>query len=289
MEGLFTLSNLMTLCMLTLLQAVLGFDNLLYISIESKRVPEDKQQYVRRLGIGLAIVLRIILLFVVMGAIESFQDPWVKLHMGDEIVAEDTVEDVAHHEAHALHFAPHRLIDGEFNLHSIIVLIGGAFIIYTAVKEISHMLAIHNIEHDDKGSTRSVASAVTWIVIMNLVFSFDSILSALALTDEFFVMAAAIVVSGLMMIYLADTVAEFLKKNRMYEVLGLFILFIVGIMLLSEGGHLAHVHLFGYPVLPMTKTTFYFVLVVLVLVDIVQSRYQKKLLAQQAAERHATA
>ena len=102
-------------------------------------------------------------------------------------------------------------------------------------------------------------------------------------------MAAAIVVSGLMMIYLADTVAEFLKKNRMYEVLGLFILFIVGIMLLSEGGHLAHVHLFGYPVLPMTKTTFYFVLVVLVLVDIVQSRYQKKLLAQQAAERHATA
>ena len=89
------------------------------------------------------------------------------------------------------------------------------------------------------------------------------------------------------MIWLADHVAEFLKKNRMYEVLGLFILFIVGVMLVSEGGHLAHLHLFGQAVTPMAKTTFYFVLVILIVVDITQSRFQKKLLAQQAAEQHA--
>ena len=101
------------------------------------------------------------------------------------------------------------------------------------------MLAIDHLEGHKEKKTRSVGVALFWIVLMNLVFSFDSILSAIALTDNFWVMASAIVVSGLMMIYLADHVAEFLKKNRMYEVLGLFILFIVGVMLVSEGGHLA--------------------------------------------------
>ena len=83
------------------------------------------------------------------------------------------------------------------------------------------------------------------------------------------------------MIVLADKVANFLKKNKMYEVLGLFILLIVGIMLLSEGGHLAHLTLFGNPVTPMSKTTFYFVIIVLVLIDIVQGKYQKNLLKQK--------
>ena len=70
----------------------------------------------------------------------------------------------------------------------------------------------------------------------------------------------------------------------MYEVLGLFILFLVGIMLLSEGGHLAHLELIGNEISPMNKTTFYFILVILVLVDIVQSKYQKRLLMNKVAK-----
>ncbi|PLX36938.1 MAG: tellurium resistance protein TerC [Hyphomicrobiales bacterium] len=246
--------------MLVLLQAVLGFDNLLYISIESKRVAADRQAFVRRMGIGLAIILRLILLFVVMQAIQYFQEPFASIHWTG-------------------------VLEGSFNVHTVIVLVGGAFIIYTAMKEISHMLVIEEIGDHQKRNSRSVISAIVWIVLMNLVFSFDSILSALALTKVFWVMATAIVISGLMMIFLADYVSEFLKKNRMYEVLGLFILFIVGVMLLSEGGHLGHLHLFGYAVEPMAKSTFYFVIGVMVIVDLVQSRYQKKLLAQAAAER----
>ena len=115
---------------------------------------------------------------------------------------------------------------------------------------------------------------------MNLVFSFDSILSAMALTDVFAVMATAIVIGGILMIWLADHVAEFLEKNRMFEVLGLFVLFIVGIMLLSEGGHIAHLHFFGHEVTQMSKATFYFVIGILVVVDIVQSKYQKRLLIE---------
>ena len=86
------------------------------------------------------------------------------------------------------------------------------------------------------------------------------------------------------MIVLADRVSEFLKKNRMFEVLGLFILFLVGVMLLSEGGHLAHLEFFGHQVEPMAKSTFYFVLIVLVAIDLVQSAYQKKLMAQRQRE-----
>ncbi|MFT5681540.1 MAG: putative tellurium resistance membrane protein TerC [Myxococcota bacterium] len=252
MGDLLTVDNFLTLLMLIFLQAVLGFDNLLYISLESKRVAADKQQMVRRIGIGLAIGLRLVLLFVVVSAISAFQTELFGIHTG--------------------------LFSAAFTGHSLIVLVGGIFIIYTAVKEISHMLSIEHIEGEgSEATTRSPGTAIAWIVVMNLVFSFDSILSALALTDVFAVMAIAIVVSGVMMIVLADTVADFLKKNRMYEVLGLFVLFIVGIMLVSEGGHLAHIHLLDHPVEPMAKSTFYFTLIVLVFVDIAQGRYQKKL------------
>ena len=255
------IEHFLTLGMLTLLQAVLGFDNLLYISLESKRAPADKQAFVRRLGIGLAIGLRIVLLFVLMSLIKYFQEPFLSLH-GSSI------------------------LEADINVHSLIVLLGGAFIIYTAMKEIWHMISLEEHAAADQ-KPRSAGQVIFWIVLMNLVFSFDSILSAIALTDVFWVMASAIVISGLLMIYLADRVSVFLQKNRMYEVLGLFVLFVVGIMLLSEGGHLAHLKLFGNEITAMSKTTFYFVISVLVLTDLVQSRYQRKLLAQREARKAA--
>ncbi len=257
-----TLDNLFTLAMLVLLQAVLGFDNLLYISIESRRVAPDKQQMVRWLGIGLAIFLRIALLFAVLAAIEKLNASFFQWPPGLDEGAR------AAHEG---------WLAVELNVHATIVLAGGAFIIYTAFREIHHMLSLDEIHHEHGRGPRSVAITVTWIVLMNLVFSFDSILSAIALTKVEWVMVTAIVLSGVMMIALADRVSEFLKKNRMYEVLGLFILLIVGVMLVTEGGHLAHLELFGNEVKQMNKTTFYFVIGVLVAVDVVQSRYQKKL------------
>ena len=262
MTEVFSVSGLFTLLMLLMLQAVLGFDNLLYISLESKRAPAERQAYVRRLGIGMAIGLRIVLLFVVVSLIDSFQDPWFGLGWTD-------------------------WVEGTFNLHSLIVLFGGGFILYTALKEISHMMHLEENEELAARETKSVGQIVFWIVAMNLVFSFDLILSAMALTKVFWVMATAIVISGLLMMWLADHVSEFLKRNRMYEVLGLFILFVVGVMLVTEGGHLAHLKLFGYEITPMTKPSFYFVIAVLVVSDIVQSRYQRKLMAEREHQRAA--
>ena len=96
-------------------------------------------------------------------------------------------------------------------------------------------------------------------------------------------MATAIIIGGLLMVLLADKVTEFLKKNRMYEVVGLFILFLVGAMLLSEGAHDAHLKLFDTEITPMSKATFYLIIFVMVIVEIVQSRYQKRLLALKVA------
>lgn len=250
------MENLVTLFMLILLQAVLGFDNLLYISLESKNAPVDKQSFARKVGIGLAIVLRILLLFLLTSVIQYFQDPVFGIN----------IEGYIH---------------SNFNIHSIIVLIGGAFILYTAIKEIWHMISLEEDAEAQEKKSKSTVQVITMIVLMNLIFSFDSILSAMALSDVFWVMATAIVIGGILMIWLADSISNFLQKNRTYEVLGLFILFLVGVMLLSEGGHLAHIELMGNEITPMSKATFYFVIAILVLTDVSQSRYQKKLIKEK--------
>ena len=253
------LGTLFTLLMLILLQAVLGFDNLLYISLESKRAPVNERAKARNWGIGLAVALRIVLLFALVKVMDFFTDP--------------------------IYTANFSWFTGSFSVENFIVLVGGAFLLYTATKEILHMIAVDNFDADDEDDEpRSTKSVISTIVIMNLVFSFDSILSAKALTDKFWLMALAIIIGGVMMITLADRVSAFLQRNRIYEVLGLFILFIVGIMLLSEGGAGAEMHLFGSPITKMTKTTFYFVITVLVLTDVVQSRYQKKLLNERRSQ-----
>ncbi|WP_095590407.1 TerC family protein [Actibacterium ureilyticum] len=287
MADLLTIENLGNLLMLCFLQAVLGFDNLLYISIESQRAPVAQQRAVRFWGIIIAVALRVVLLFVMINLIERLSEPFFVMNWTG-------------------------ILEGGVNFATLVFVIGGIFIIYTAVKEISHMLSVEHLDHDvEHKSGKSAVQVIMLIVFMNLIFSFDSILSALAITDVFFVLATAILLSGAAMLLLADHVTAFLEKNRMYEVLGLFILLIVGVVLLGEAGvaaeHAMHaaaaeaahgaadaahgaaeatdlsIRVFGYPLVPMSKTTFYFAVIVLFAVEILQSGYARKL----AAERHA--
>ena len=271
MAELLTLEALFTLFMLILLQAVLGFDNLLYIAIESNKVGDPKDaQKVRKYGIAIAVILRIVLLFLIVNLFSLLAEPLFGIHLGNFIV-------------------------GEFTMQALITLVGGGFIIYTAIKEIHHLFQVDHIEHSEGGGSRSVMGAIALIVAMNLVFSVDSILSAMAIasvpgvdggapTYQVPLMVIAILVSGLGMILLADRVTDFLKKNRMYQVLGLFILFLVGVLLVTEGAHLAHLKLFGFPIDAMSKSSFYLVVGVLVVTDVQSNRYQKRLWAQKEAE-----
>ncbi len=260
MDGLFTIENLFTLGMLVMLQAVLGFDNLLYIALESRRVESSKQASIRKWGIGLAVLLRIVLLFALLKVLNLFTNELFTLDIKG-------------------------VIEGHFNLKSVVVLLGGVFLIYTAIKEISHMMMLEEDLNKER-KLSSYASVLFSIVIMNAIFSFDSILSAMALTKNFYIMSTAIVIGGILMVLLADSITEFLKKNRMYEVVGLFILLLVGVMLLSEGAHDAHLHLFGSEITAMSKGTFYMAIFVMVVVEIVQSRYQKRLIALKNSPNH---
>jgi len=261
MADLFTLQSLFNLAVLIFLQAVLGFDNLLYISIESQRAPEAARASVRRNGILIALALRVVLLFAMLHLIEALKEPFLVLNLAG-------------------------VVEGGVNFSTLVFIAGGGFIIYTAVGEIKHLLALEDPEHAEPSAPRSARSVIAMIVAMNLVFSFDSILSALAITDVFPLLALAIVVSGLGMLVLADRVSDFIHRNRKYEVLGLFILLLVGVVLLGEAGHAAepHLHLFGFEVEPMSKTTFYFAIAVLMAVDVLQSGYQKKLDAKRARQ-----
>jgi len=275
MAELLTLEALFTLFMLILLQAVLGFDNLLYIAIESNKVGDPKDaQKVRKYGIAIAVILRIVLLFLIVQLFALLAEPLFGIHLGN-------------------------ILSGEFTAQALITLVGGGFIIYTAIKEIHHLLQVDHIEHSEGSGSRSVIGAISLIVAMNLVFSVDSILSAMAIasvpgvdggapTYQVPLMVIAILVSGLGMILLADRVTDFLKKNRMYQVLGLFILFLVGVLLVTEGAHLAHLKLFGFPIDAMSKSSFYLVVGVLVVTDILSNRYQKRLWAQKEAEIRGT-
>ena len=268
MADLFTLTNLGNLLMLCFLQAVLGFDNLLYISIESQRAPVAQQKAVRFWGIIVAVVLRVVLLFVVIRLIDALSEPFYTFNFPG-------------------------VLEGAVNFSTVVFIFGGIFIMYTAVKEIAHMLSLEHLETDvqDKRG-KSAFKVIAFIVAMNLVFSFDSILSALAITDVFPILATAILLSGVAMVALADTVTTFLEKNRMYEVLGLFILLIVGVVLLGEAGpaaaHAMHddslqIKIFGHNLIPMSKATFYFSVLVLVAVEIIQSGYSRKLAAERKA------
>lgn len=268
MADLLTLENATNLIMLCFLQAVLGFDNLLYISIESQRAPVAQQKAVRTWGILLAVALRVVLLFVMIELIALLKEPFYIFNWTG-------------------------VLEGGVNFATCVFVIGGAFIMYTAVKEIGHMLSMDKLGHDIEGkSSKSAARVVVLIVIMNLIFSFDSVLSALAITDVFPILAIAIILSGLAMLLLADGVTRFLEKNRMYEVLGLFILLIVGVVLLGEAGVAAahavnddtlNIKVFGQDIIPMSKSTFYFAVVVLFAVEILQSGYSRKLNAERKA------
>ena len=262
MLELFTIENIGSLLVLIFLQAVLGFDNLLYISIESQRAPKESQKKVRFWGIIIAVLLRVVLLFIMIHLIEKLKKPFYI-------------------------FEFQGWIEGGINFASVVFMFGGIFIIYTAVKEINHLLSNEHLDaSNDQLNKKSALQVILLIVFMNLIFSFDSILSAIAITNVLILLIIAILTSGIAMIVLADKVTEFLERNRMYEVLGLFILLIVGVVLLGESGtaasHAMHneslqIKIFGYPLMPMSKSTFYFSIVVLFLVEFIQTRYQRRL------------
>ncbi|MBN2662615.1 MAG: hypothetical protein JXR68_03100 [Bacteroidales bacterium] len=246
------IADIFTLFMAIVLQAVLSIDNMLYISFSSKNAPAGKSNYVRSMGIIIAIVLRVVLLFVFVFVLSKFTNPLFEI-------------------------SGNKIFTGNFTLHGLIELVGGAFIIYTAIKEIWHMLTIEDFDSENTKNGTSLVKLFVMITFMNLIFSFDSVLSVVAITEKFWIMLLAVLIGGVLMIWLSNRITAFLQKNKKFEILGLFILLLVGFMLMTEAAHLSDIHVFGAEIHALHSSTFYMILVILVVVDVLQSRYQKRI------------
>lgn len=225
MEILLTPNALMAILTLTFLEIILGIDNIVFLSIVSGKLPESDQPKARRIGLLLAMAFRIILLFGIT---------WV-MSLQEVIKAID----LGFFEAH---------ITGQ----SLIVFGGGLFLLYKSVSEIHHKM-----EGEEEGSTgkasNSLLNAVFQIALLNIVFSFDSILTAVGMVSNaapaqggfgsegaLVIMILAVIISMVIMMIFAGPVSKFVNAHPTIQILGLSFLILIGVMLIAEGSHLAH-------------------------------------------------
>lgn len=231
----------MALLTLTFLEIVLGIDNIVFISIVSGKLAKKDQAKARNIGLILAMVFRIILLFGISWVL-SLKETLYKLDLS--------------------------WIQGEINGQSLIIFLGGLFLLYKAVGEIHHKLE-DSEENENKGSI-TLNNAIAQIAVLNLVFSFDSILTAIGLVSleaapagfgyegGMMIMILSVIISVIIMMVFAGPVSQFVNEHPTIQILGLSFLMLIGVMLLAEASHLAHVSFLGNPVHAIPKGYLYF-------------------------------
>ena len=204
-----------SLLTLTFLEIVLGVDNIIFLSIVSAKLPEKDQPKARNIGLMLAMGLRIILLFGIT---------WI-MSMNAPLFHVDFL---------GLH--------GGLTGQGLILLIGGIFLLYKATNEIHHKL--ESPEHSDDpsvGKGKAALNAVIMqIALINVVFSFDSILTAVGLSNDLVVMILAIVASVVVMMVFSGPVSKFVNNHPTVQMLGLSFLILIGFSLIAEAAHLGH-------------------------------------------------
>jgi predicted tellurium resistance membrane protein TerC len=251
----FTSSSIiLSLLTLTFLEIVLGVDNIIFISIASSKLNATDAKKATSVGLLLAMVLRILLLFAVSFLI-AMREPFLQINKSWLSVG----------------------ISGQ----SIILAAGGIFLLYKAVTEIHHKLEGVDTDHStSNGKKQTLSSAIIQITIINIVFSIDSILTAVGMTNGLYgsllVMIIAVVISVLIMMSFAVPVGNFVNRNPTIQMLGLSFLILIGFMLIVEGGHLANLHLFGSEIGAVPKGYLYFAIAFSLLVEMLNMKLRKK-------------
>jgi len=165
---------------------------------------------------------------------------------------------------------------GALTGQSIILVIGGLFLIYKATDEIHHKLERSSDEgHGGKAVKSSLTGVVTQIALMDIVFSFDSVLTAVGLADNIIVMIIAVVVAILIMMIFADPVSEFVNRHPTVQMLGLSFLLLIGFMLIAEGAHLGHFVIAGQEIGSMPKGYLYFAIAFSLFVEFLNMKLRK--------------
>jgi predicted tellurium resistance membrane protein TerC len=237
----------------TLIQVALGADNLIIITVLANKLPLKKQGLAIQVGLILAMVFRIILLGLVSWLLTFATDVFMTLD--EEIL-------------------PGLRIEASLSVKAIVLFLGGLILIWKGVKELR--VKAKGLE-DEVRETESFAEVVAVIVGMNLLFSVDSILTVVGMTDVFAVMVGSVVISVALMLIFANPLARFLNENPDFEILGLFVLLLVGFVLFLEGGHVAGlaVNSSEFPYIPQWIVIF--ILLLMFSVDLYQNWWEAKI------------
>ena len=205
MEILFTPEGLIALLTLTLLEVVLGVDNIIFISIVSNKLPEEQQNKARLTGLSLALIFRIALLLGITWII-GFTKPFFTI------------------------------MDFEISGRDLILALGGLFLIAKSTSEISHKMEGKATDIQSKKSVTFLGTIIQ-IIALDVIFSFDSILTAVGLTEELLIMIIAVVIAIIIMMIFAGSISSFINKHPSLEVLALSFLILIGFMLMVEALH----------------------------------------------------
>ncbi|WNO54258.1 TerC family protein [Stakelama saccharophila] len=207
---------------LIVLEVVLGIDNLIFISILSNKLPAHQQQRARRVGIGLALILRLVLLSMIA---------WI-------VGLKAVIFDLGLTGAPGAHGEP--TFETAFSIRDLILIAGGLFLLYKATTEIHGH--VEGEEHEAPGAGGGAgkrgltfASAIAQILALDMVFSIDSILTAVGMTDDLPVMIVAVIVAVGVMLFAADPLANFIARNPTVVMLALSFLLMIGLVLIADG------------------------------------------------------
>jgi predicted tellurium resistance membrane protein TerC len=240
---------------LTFLEIVLGIDNIIFISIVTGKLPEEKRKKATKLGMFLAMFMRIALLFGITWLI-AMKEPWFTIHLS--------------------------YIEASISGQSLILFLGGMFLIYKSTKEIHEKVDLKGEEEKEmkNTATKSFSSVILQIILIDLVFSFDSILTAVGMTNgvagALYIMITAVVISVLIMMQFAVPVGAFVNRNPSIQILGLSFLILIGFMLITESAHLSNALIFGNHVTPVPKGYLYFAISFSLFVEVLNMRVDKK-------------
>ena len=257
MEVLFTADALVALITLTFLEIVLGIDNVIFISIVTGKLPENKRKRATRIGLFLAMFLRIALLLGI-SVLVKLKDPLFSIDWG--------------------RFSAH------FNGQALILLSGGIFLLYKSTKEIH--AKVNHIEHVTESDApkanqhASLGGVIAQILLIDLIFSLDSILTAVGMTNglggAIYIMIAAVVLSVAIMMLFATPVGNFVNRNPSIQILALSFLILIGFMLVTESMHLSEAVLAGQTVGAVPKGYLYFAIAFSLGVEFLNMRMRKK-------------
>jgi predicted tellurium resistance membrane protein TerC len=239
---------------LTFLEIVLGIDNIIFISIATGKLPEEKRKKATKIGMFLAMFMRIALLLGITVLI-AMKEPWFSFN--------------------------YNWISAQISGQCIILFLGGLFLIYKSTKEIHEKVEEKGEEEKEikKTATKSFGNVIVQIILIDLVFSFDSILTAVGMTNgvegAIYIMITAVIISVLIMMQFAVPVGSFVNNHPSIQILGLSFLILIGFMLVTESAHLANASFFGNHVDVVPKGYLYFAISFSLLVEVLNMKMKK--------------